>query len=280
MHARELVELAAFVATHGAARIRCRQRFPEHGLQEYWSAAKCRLDRWARDIKAYATAGCAAGRSHRRWESIQPVAEEIVSSEILTRVWTAIGCGCDQACGADDTAPVLLNVWAAHQEARQRVLRLIVAGCGLEVEQAMSLNRSRRICERWTDLLLSRLTEVCSAGRFGFSARRVHEFADELRHSQDPDLAWAVSRASLCASFQWGWASAAPNPDLNRRLAAAILACFTTESFDALGLPKSLWLVRVEQLADDAQCLVEDLLSPEDPALLTGEQLLLRRRRR
>jgi hypothetical protein len=281
MHVRDLVELAALVVAHGPVRIGSGRAYSEEGLSTYWQAARCRLDRWARAIKTYSSAPStpAVLSPPPQWEAIQPVVEEILASEMLTRVWTALGCGLDEAgCGAD-VSSVLENIWVGHQEARYRALRLLLSGQGLRVEQAVALNRLRRICERWTDMLLSQLVETCPTNRFAFQPRRVREYAADLRGSHDPQLDWSVLRASLRASFQRSLRSVPANADLNRQLAAGILACLEGDSFDATGLPKSLWMTRMERIASDTQGLVEDLLSAEEPAPFARRTQLFRGRR-
>ena len=54
MHARELVELAAILSAQGPMLIRSTPQLSSHGVQQYWTASKCRLDRWARNLKSFA----------------------------------------------------------------------------------------------------------------------------------------------------------------------------------------------------------------------------------
>ena len=241
MHTRELVELAAILAAHGPARIRSGQPFGESGLRQYWSAARCRFDRWASALKAFQAATSAVSSSLQvgAWERVSPVLAEVLSSEILTRVWTAVGCGTDRLRGSDEAAPILLNVLAGHLEARHRVLSLLVAGRGVRLEQAVSVNRLRRMTERWTDLLLSHLADACPVGRFAHRLRRVRDYAADVSDSRDPEAAWAVLIACLRTWLRPAIPDPSANPDLNRQLADGILACLPAESFAASGLPKS-----------------------------------------
>ena len=164
MHPRSLVELAAIIAVCGPARVRCRERFVDAELLQYWTAAKFRLDSWMRALKTLGNA-----ESPDRIPRLRGVLEEILSAEVLTRIWTAVGCGCDAAMGIDEAAPILMNVWSSHLDARQRVLALLVSGAGLRFDQVLAANRVRRMSERWTDLLLGHLAAVCPADRFAHS---------------------------------------------------------------------------------------------------------------
>ena len=50
-----------------------------------------------------------------------------------------------------------------------------------------------------------------------------------------------------------------PNPELNARI-AAIISCFPPELFDSTGLLRSLWLLRLTNIAEDTQGMIEALL--------------------
>ncbi|NQT11776.1 MAG: hypothetical protein HQ582_03445, partial [Planctomycetes bacterium] len=55
--------------------------------------------------------------------------------------------------------------------------------------------------------------------------------------------------------------------DLNARIASSILASFQPGLFDAGGLVRSAWLMRVASAADDAQGMIEELLTWEHAPL-------------
>ena len=69
--------------------------------------------------------------------------------------------------------------------------------------------------------------------------------------------------ASLRKAFQRDLGPVSPNADLNAGIAAGILSCFPSELFDSTGLFRSLWLMRMTSAAEDAVCMIEELLAPE-----------------
>ena len=91
MHARELVELAAICSAHGAVLIRGTQRLSSSGVQQYWTESKCRLDRWFHSLRTFTHEAVAAGSDGGRgqWPFIRSVLEEIITGEMLTRVWAS-----------------------------------------------------------------------------------------------------------------------------------------------------------------------------------------------
>jgi hypothetical protein len=148
-----------------------------------------------------------------------------------------------------------------HMEARHRVLSLMVRGCGIDAEAALKLNRLRRRAERWTDLLVGRLAGAYDVSEFAVDPQRAKDFAP------DPFFAsWPLTMASLRAAFQRGLSPESPNADLNARIAAAILSCYPWELFDSIGLLRSLWMMRLTNITEDTQGMIEDLLALEHPA--------------
>lgn len=285
MHGRELVELAALASAHGLVLIRGDDAsLPIEGVGQYWSASKCRLDRWSRALKAPAppvqenlppetsplerlTQSPASAPAPSHNGSLKSVLEEILLSEVLTRVWTALMSAFDERHGQTENAPVAESVLAGHAEARHGALTLLVQGPGVSSRDALSLNQLRRRAERWTDLLIGHICLEHDVSRFAANPETAREFAADLRHHQAwsaDNQAWPIMLASLRAAFRQKISSGpSPNGDLNRRIAAGVLACLPPELFDATGLVQSLWMTRISRAADDAQGLISAMFAPE-----------------
>ena len=203
------------------------------------------------------------------FSGVRGVLEEILTGEVLTRVWTAVLCAYDRRRGGDDAEPVARSVMIGHMEARNRVLGLMVRGPGIETEAALKLNRLRRHVERWSDLLLAHLMATHDVSEFAVEPQRAKEFAQDLRcrgsHSGRRHV-WPLAIASLRAAFQRGLSPDSPSANLNARIAAAVLACFPSETFDSTGLLRSLWMMRLTKAAEDTQGMIEDLLALEHTA--------------
>ena len=183
MHARELVEFAALLASNGSAIIGHTSRLSDSGLEQYWTASRCRHERWARSLKtfSYELQYVKPKDMASRWAEIRYVLEEILTTEVLTRVWGAVCCTYERRRSLDEASPIVRNVMAGHLEARNRALNLMVYGHGLRVEEAVILNRMRRRNERWNDMLLGHLPNSEEVAEFAFSPKRVREFADDTR---------------------------------------------------------------------------------------------------
>jgi hypothetical protein len=284
MHARELVDLAAVVAVHAPALIRAARDIPEESVEGYWVASKCRLERWGRTLKRLTNALEKGDRSNLceapsgPFRQIGPVPfftpadrrlfrgvlEEILASEVLTRIWTAAMCAYDQARNTDAMEPVARSVLIGHLEARHRVLTLLVSRTGLGAEEAIQLNALRSRTDRWADALVGYLASEYDVAQFAVEPDRAKDFAEDLAHQRGQPggrYAWPLLLASLRAAFQQSLSAESPNPDLNARIAASLLACFPAEVFDGTGQVVSAWLLRISHVASEAEGMLDELLA-------------------
>src|SRR5664279_725179 len=111
MHSHELVELAAIISANGPALVKGVERLSESGLEQYWTTSKIRLDRWCRSLRNFSTQAGDPKWRQCHWPRIQCIMEEIISSEMLTRVWAAVLCAHDrrhQLCEAEPIARSVL----------------------------------------------------------------------------------------------------------------------------------------------------------------------------
>ena len=287
MQARQLVEVAALLASHGPGLVEGPATVSPSALQQYWAASKCRCQRWLSAVKRLALPD-AADSEHRAASAaeLRPLLEEIFLAEMVLRVWTAVLVSYDRRRGICEAEPIAQNVLASHLEVRTRALVLLVHSPLLSAEEAVLLNRMRRRSERWTDLLLGHLDGKYRINHFGFDAARVEEFSTDLGcrpHAGPRRKAWNLTLAALKLAFQQGLADESPNPDANHDVSASILACFPADAFESTGILRSLWLVRLARTTDDAQGLIADLLDtsprrgPEPPALTRNEGPAARR---
>ncbi|HQU43890.1 MAG TPA: hypothetical protein PK867_13820, partial [Pirellulales bacterium] len=98
-----------------------------------------------------------------------------------------------------------------------------------------------------------------------FDAALAHEFADDFRDRpswQQGGTAWSMVAHSLRAGFQAS-VGRDGHSDGNDQLAAAILGCLGPDLFDPVGLPRSLWHIRLLHTADRVQDMIEELFAAE-----------------
>ena len=263
MHAAELTHLAALVSWHSPALIQCSHELSAASIDQYWTSSRLRQDHWVRQLQA--SNGSPSTVRNRRCGEL----EEILLSEVLTRVWTAIVSAHDGRCEARLTAPIARSVFLGHQQARNLVLKSLMSP-QLPARAAVALNGLRRRAERWTDLLIAQvMLEDSTAVEFAFDRERAAEFADDLSATRGgsaaEDQARRLTLAALEAAFRPAELAPSPNADLNSEIAAGVLSCFPSDLFDSIGLIHSLWQVRLEHITADTQGLLEEVLALESP---------------
>ena len=271
MHSAELVDLAALVSMHAPALVRLTRKLPDGELERYWTASKCRQDRWQLALVALKDSRQqligATGGLHRYALGIF---EEIFTGEILARVWNGVLAAYDAHRGGDHAEPVARSVLVGHLEVRCRTLTFLTNAREIPLGGLAEINRLRRLCERWTDLLLAEICHQADLSALAHEPARMREFAADVPRDtsgQHTRMRHALVQASLAGAFHGRVTLPSPNGDLNRRIAAGVLGCFQPEVFDGAGVLRSAWATRLLAAADDAELMLADYLAPADVQL-------------
>jgi hypothetical protein len=264
MNSRELVELAALVAVRSRGFAQRPGRIPHAAIEQYWTAARCRVDRWLRLLKELATASQQLPLPAKlHYSRVRPILEEILAGEPLSRIFAAAATAYDEARGDADLAPIARNILAGQLDARCRLLQLLAEGRAIDLPSGVALNHLRRRLERWTDLLLAHLAPLIAIDEFAFDPARARDFAADLEHeaaAADPNFTLQLMCSSLRSSLAGVLEGPSPNIDLNRRLAVAIFDCLGDQAAAATNAGRSAWLDRLGRAAGNTQALIDDLL--------------------
>jgi hypothetical protein len=265
MHARKLVEVATLAATHAPELIA--GTLPPSGIEDYWVGSRLRLDRWSRSFRAFQRSldSCTSAAATRAaWRDLRPVVEEVFVSEILTRFWGGVLAACDARRGVREAEPIGRAVLRGHLEARRRATYLAderSVGAG----ETAALKRLRQRADRWSDFLLGSLAHLHDVGGLAVDADRARDFATLLgdRTSARSRTAWQLGLVSLRSAFKAGPGARSPNGDVNARIASSVVSCLPPEQVASTEVFRSLWLVRLENSARDAQRMLDELLATE-----------------
>ena len=290
LHARELLETAAEVATHGPALVNTTQRISASSLESYWVASKSRLDEWSAALKKLSqveapTKNRSAAKdgapsegviSHDQ-EAAARLLEEILCSEMLTRCWAAVLVAYDRSRGEEYAEPIARSCLLGHIESRHRALNLLVRGKAIEHDRAIALNRLRRKVERWTDLLIANICQAGDVSDLASDPARCREFAMDMRHQRSAVGcdAWALTTASLRSAFAELLTDDSPHAELNGRIAESVMSCFPPELFAGTGTLRSLWLARITHHSADVELMLNELFAAEamlPPVAVTPER--------
>jgi hypothetical protein len=261
MHFRQLAEIGSWVATNAGTLIYGSQDQPMLVATNYWMSSKLRMQRWITALKTFEQ-DLQTADGHDYWPALQIVAQEIVVSELLTRVWSATVLTHDWYHKSDELFGLAHSIHLSHLEAKNRTIRVMLSGRASNEAAFERLNALRRRIERWTDLFLGQLPHGEPASAFGYDRNRVKDFYSEQRAALGPEYQarQKVLLASFSADLLRDLVPFAANPDLNREIASGILACYPCDRFDSSGCPNSTGLIWMEKAHHDAQCLVDSLV--------------------
>ncbi|MCC9656405.1 hypothetical protein [Rhodopirellula halodulae] len=269
MHVVQLTELASVLAYHGPAMMMQRHSISPEAIAEYWRASRNRLDLW-HQVMARFNRVKATGDYYRMrcwWTEHMGVLEEILASEVLTRVVAAIGDGMDRRNSADECSPITQAIHLAHLEARNRVQWAILDRRGCSVTDAVRLNRLRRVTERWIDVLVGSLAAHDSElARFGMDLTRTRSHAAAARECvstpSHETITW-LTRAAMTEGFQKHMAKKASLPAANQGVSDSVILMMRADLFDSVGVLKSLWMHRIENKVEQTDQMIEEFLRPD-----------------
>jgi len=269
MHASLLAELGSWVATYSANLVFCEKEQPMLVGTHYWMASQKRAERWMRALKMFDQDFKNPRVRHDPWPALEIVVQEILLSELLTRVWSAAVTTYDHYRESDELFGLAHSVHIRNQEAKNRALRILLHGQATNESAFDRLNALRRRIERWTDLFLSQLPDPELVSVFAFNGDRVKDFSRENREqtSEQFKMKQRVIAASFSTDLIRGVCVNPANPELNREIASGVLACFPADRFDSFGIPKSLHGLWLEKSSNETAMLVDHLVNFENSAV-------------
>jgi hypothetical protein len=264
MHCVTLAELAALISQHGPDLIASQTAIRAGSVSCYWVSSRKRLEIWNGalcELRAAQRLGHSA-TVRQWWDRNQPLLEDIVVSELLTRVFAALTAEIETVTHRDEVSPVTHAIYLAHMEASNRVYRLIVLREGQSIQNAVQLNRLRQGVQRWTDAMIGRLAiDPTVALGYAFDYERARAFADESR--DNGELAYRristwLSNASMRDTLSRRTSSEITFPAANADIADAIMLMLQSELFDDLGTIQSGWRHRITNGVTPTECAAVD----------------------
>ncbi len=252
MHCVLIADLAALVSQHGPAILYRRDTIPPEAMTQYWASSRSRFDLWHQTLSRYRTAQRSGDSLSLRswWRDHIVVLEEVIVTEMLTRVIAALAAGMDDRDEADEISPVTHAVYLGHIEARNRVQQMMLCGRGNSVQDAVRLNRLRQGVERWTDALIGRMSvQTPETLRYAQNSERSAAHAEEMRsygYGPARDTASWLMNAAMRDMLCRRTSASVALPEANRNVAQSVLLMLRPDLFDSVGTLKSLWLHRLQ----------------------------------
>ncbi len=270
MHSVLIADLAALASQHGPAIVRGQDEIPPQAVAEYWTSSRSRIDLWHQAMTRYSNAvRCGSSMPLRHWwRDHMVVLEEILVSDILTRVIASLAIGLEDAkCVENEVSPVTHGIFLSHLEVTNRLHRLLIHGRGSSVQEAVRLNRLRKGVESWTDALIGRMSyQAPEKIQYAFDVCRATDFANDTRvYSSGParDTAAWLMNAAMHDNLRQRTSSQVALPEANRSVASSVMMMFRPDRFDSVGVLKSLWLNRLTSNSKRTDRVIEELMAPD-----------------
>lgn len=274
MHCVLTADLASLLSEHGPAMVLGRSAIAPHAVANYWATSRNRFELWHQTLARYRRAE-ESGDFHALrtwWREHVVVMEEVLVSEILTRVIAAMTAAIEFESDEQEISPVTHAVHITHIEARNRVQRIMLFGRGNSIEDAVRLNRLRQAVERWTDAMVGRMATSSTRNlQYAFDAARASQYGEdmqELGHGPQRRTAMWLMNASMHDTLSRRTSTRAALPEANRVVSQSVLGMLRPSLFDGVGTLKSIWLHRLEakhQLTDQALLPGAPIANDNDP---------------
>jgi hypothetical protein len=179
---------------------------------------------------------------------------EVFAAELPIRVWCgAVADGRDQTGGRG--AAVAANINRELLALRCVILQALAADAGLSPSEAAAVDRFRRRCERWCDVLVGPIAARTGAAESAFRPDRALEFGQRLKTEPSGRAAWQLVIAGLRIAFAEAdsYRGAREDRDVNRAvdLASALVTSFPRGAFASSGTLRDPYLGRLTRVANE-----------------------------
>ncbi|MBT4863828.1 MAG: hypothetical protein HON53_01735 [Planctomycetaceae bacterium] len=225
------VELAVQVSRHSDLMIESSAALPENSLRDFWKFSRRRITDWKLCLNRCNRRLAESSNRNRLERSLEleSLISELLVSDVLTRLWSAILAAVDERRATNWAEPIARHVLVDHLQARYLALQVLVDQSLLSQPRIHRLNTLRHSAERWTDLLLGRLVCQWDVGDFAFDESQSREFGESHLSYRDEDIretAWHLILSGARITFPTCPASSPWRTACLRKIIGSILSCF------------------------------------------------------
>lgn len=233
-----LTEIAALMAAHGRLFIEQDEELPTQTIGDYYILSRNRFNRWMKDLSDLEN-----GLSIRdplqligimpRHPATRTITEQILVNEMVARVWTILLMARDRHQHVDRIRPVAHNVFLGHLSVRHKALSVVLSDARLTQKDVESIDKLRRLTERWTDLLCCGLMAEFDLWQYAFQEDTAREFYNDRADRDSTDhrsRAWVLVLSGMRQGFQDKDGLSATVHDDDRRLSRLMLNSFPEDS--------------------------------------------------
>ncbi len=170
---KSLVEVALLASRVGRGAIDDRCEPSPNSLRDFWQQTRELQKSWTSRLDAWST------EADLDLSQLAELATQLFSTELLARVWSTVLLGIDRQTGRDDLTRVARNAVGSLLQVRHAVMSRLLQLPGSSATRVAEIERLRRRCDRWTDLLIGNLAGSHDLFEFAFEVERARDFATE-----------------------------------------------------------------------------------------------------
>lgn len=239
---KSLVEVALLASRVGRCAIEDRCEPSPNSLRDFWQQTRELQKHWTSQLEAW------SAEDDLELIQLAELSTHLFASELLTRVWSTVLLGIDQQTGRDDLSRVARNAVGSLLQVRHGVLSRLLQQPGSSSPQVAEIERLRRRCDRWTDLLIGNLAGRRDLFEFAFEVERARDFATESIE-YDPATGPNPVEHLVTAGLRMAFLGQLPETPLAEpaflRLVQSILGALPQEAFHRDGSLRSVLERRV-----------------------------------
>ncbi len=173
LSAKSIAELA-LVVSNAAPRIFEETKAPSsESIRGFWQSNRLLQKRWMNELEIVRNIRTAD------IELLERLAPRVFTSEILVRVFSTLLAAFDRRLGTDELTRVARNVVSGLLQIRMNVLAQLLAVSESDESRVLKIDRLRRRCDRWTDLLVGTIAIRDNCFEFAFDPDRARDFGEE-----------------------------------------------------------------------------------------------------
>jgi hypothetical protein len=269
---KSLAEVAWLVSRVGRQMIETQTEPSPAALRDFWQNCRSLQRGWDEilDDEPFSTPA--------RVARFEETAAQLFATELLVRVWATILGGIDRRTGRLDLTRIATNTVSGLLQVRHRVLTHLLSPSTPTGAWAADLDRLRRRCDRWTDLLIGNLAAGDDLFQFAFDPDRARDFAVEAReHDSNSHPLELLIAAGVRLSFLGQLPEVPLHSPAFEGMIQSIVGCIPGEAFHLDGSLRAQLLPGCEPRDSDATDPTDDDSSQD--VLLPGISLATLRRR-
>lgn len=170
---KSLVEVALLASRTGRLAMEDRREPSRKSLRDFWQQSRALQKLWNERLATW------SAETDLELKQLAELASQLFATELLTRVWSTVLSGIDQQTGQDDLSRVARNVVSGLLQVRHDVMSRLLQLPESSSRYVAEIERLRRRCDRWADLLIGNLVGDRNLFEFAFEVERARDFAIE-----------------------------------------------------------------------------------------------------